>query len=286
MVTDNYPELQNRISADVRNALGEDIGSGDLTAALVPEHQRARAQLTVRDDAVICGIAWFNEVFEQLGGDVELQWHVADGDLVKGGSTLCKLEGPARILLTGERTAMNLLQTLSATATATRAFCIAIENTETVILDTRKTLPGLRLAQKYAVRCGGAQNHRTGLYDGILIKENHIIASGGIENAVATALAQKSGVLIEVEVETLDEARAAIDAGAHRLLLDNFSPDDMRDAVALRNQLNDKVDLEASGNVHLGTVQDVADTGVDFISIGTLTKDIRAVDLSMRFEMV
>lgn len=285
-MTDINPELQNRISADVRNALGEDIGSGDLTAALVPEHQRARAKLTVRDDAVICGISWFNEVFEQLGGDVELHWHVADGDLVKGGSTLCELEGPARILLTGERTAMNLLQTLSATATATRAFCMAIENTETVILDTRKTLPGLRLAQKYAVRCGGAQNHRTGLYDGILIKENHIFASGGIKNAVATALAQKSGVLIEVEVETLDEARAAIDAGAHRLLLDNFSPDDMRDAVALRNQLNDKVGLEASGNVNLGTVQDVADTGVDFISIGALTKDIRAVDLSMRFETV
>ncbi len=285
-MTDINPELQNRISTDIRNALGEDIGSGDLTAALVPEHQRARAKLTVRDDAVICGISWFNEVFEQLGGDVELQWDVADGDLIKGGSTLCALEGPARILLTGERTAMNLLQTLSATATATRAFCIAIENTETVILDTRKTLPGLRLAQKYAVRCGGAQNHRTGLYDGILIKENHIFASGSIENAVATALAQKSGVLIEVEVETLDEARAAIGAGADRLLLDNFSLDDMRHAVALRNQLNDKVGLEASGNVHLGTVQDVADTGVDFISIGALTKDIRAVDLSMRFEMV
>jgi nicotinate-nucleotide pyrophosphorylase (carboxylating) len=286
VVTDINPELQNRIAADVRNALGEDIGSGDLTAALVPENQQARAQLTVRDDAVICGIAWFNEVFEQLGGGVELQWHVADGDLVKGGSALCELEGPARAMLTGERTAMNLLQTLSATATATRAFCIAIENTETVILDTRKTLPGLRLAQKYAVRCGGAQNHRMGLYDGVLIKENHIFASGGIENAIATALAQKSGVLIEVEVETLDEARAAIDAGAHRLLLDNFSPDDMRDAVALRDQLNDKVGLEASGNIHLGTVQDVADTGVDFISIGALTKDIRAVDLSMRFETV
>jgi nicotinate-nucleotide pyrophosphorylase (carboxylating) len=254
LVTDINPELQNRIVEDVRNALGEDIGGGDLTATLVPVDQQARARLTVRDDAVICGIAWFNEVFNQLGDRVTVRWHFADGDLVKANSLVCELEGPARAMLTGERTAMNFLQTLSATATATRAFCIAIENTDTVILDTRKTIPGLRLAQKYAVRTGGAQNHRTGLYDGILIKENHIYACGGIDKAVAAALAQDSKVLIEVEVESLDEARAAIEAGAHRLLLDNFSTDLMRDAVALRNQLNDAVSLEASGSVSLNTV--------------------------------
>jgi nicotinate-nucleotide pyrophosphorylase (carboxylating) len=285
-VTNINPELQNRIVEDVRNALSEDIGNGDLTAALVPAEQQAQARLIVRDDAVICGIAWFNEVFRQLGNEVAIQWHVADGDLAKTDSPLCELEGPARALLTGERTAMNFLQTLSATATATRAFCIAIENTDTIILDTRKTQPGLRLAQKYAVRTGCAQNHRTGLYDGVLIKENHIYASGGIDKAVAAALAQDSGVLIEVEVESLDEVRAAIEAGAHRLLLDNFNAEQMRDAVALRNQLNDGVSLEASGNVTLNTVQDIADTGVDYISIGALTKDIRAVDLSMRFEML
>jgi nicotinate-nucleotide pyrophosphorylase (carboxylating) len=285
-VTDINPELQNRIVEDVRNALSEDIGAGDLTAALVPAEKQAQARLIVRDDAVICGIAWFNEVFRQLGNEVAIQWHVADGELTKADSLICELKGPARALLTGERTAMNFLQTLSATATATRAFYIAIENTDTVILDTRKTIPGLRLAQKYAVRTGGAQNHRTGLYDGVLIKENHIYASGGIDKAVAAALKQNDDVLVEVEVESLDEARAAIEAGAHRLLLDNFSTDQMRDAVALRNQLNDGVSLEASGNVSLNTVQDIADTGVDYISIGALTKDIRAVDLSMRFEML
>ncbi|MCP3999308.1 MAG: carboxylating nicotinate-nucleotide diphosphorylase [Gammaproteobacteria bacterium] len=285
MVTDINLELKNRIAEDVRNALTEDIGSGDLTAQLVPEEQWAHARLTLREDAVLCGIDWFNEVFAQLGNKVVIQWHIADGDLIKAGSPLCELEGPARTLLTGERTAMNFLQTLSATATATRAFCMAIENTKTVILDTRKTLPGLRLAQKYAVRTGGAQNHRTGLFDGVLIKENHIYASGGIDKAVAAALAQDSNVMIEVEVESLDEARAAIKAGAHRLLLDNFNTEQMRDAVDLRNQLNEAVGLEASGNVSLNTVQDIAETGVDFISIGTLTKDVRAVDLSMRFEM-
>jgi nicotinate-nucleotide pyrophosphorylase (carboxylating) len=286
LVTKISPELQNRIVEDVRNALGEDIGGGDLTAGLVPAEQQAQARLTLRDDAVICGMEWFNEVFRQLGDAVTIQWHVTDGDLAKADSLICELNGPARAMLTGERTAMNFLQTLSATATATRAFYIAIENTDTVILDTRKTIPGLRLAQKYAVRTGGAQNHRTGLYDGILIKENHIYACGGIANAVAAALKQNDDVLVEVEVESLDEARAAIEAGAHRLLLDNFSTEQMRDAVRLRDQLNDSVSLEASGNVSLNNVQDIAETGVDYISIGALTKDIRAVDLSMRFEMV
>ena len=252
----------------------------------MPAEQQAKAHLTVRDDAVICGIAWFNEVFSQLSNAVDIKWHVSEGDLVKANSQLCDLEGPARIILTGERTAMNFLQTLSATATAARAFCIAIENTDTVILDTRKTIPGLRLAQKYAVQAGGAQNHRTGLYDGILIKENHIYACGSINNAVTAALKQNNEVLVEVEVESLDEARAAIEAGAHRLLLDNFSAEQMRDAVTLRNQLNDSVTLEASGNITLNTVQEIAATGVDFISIGALTKDIRAVDLSMRFEII
>jgi nicotinate-nucleotide pyrophosphorylase (carboxylating) len=280
------PELKNQIEVDARTALAEDIGSGDLTAELVPVEQQATARLIAREAAVVCGTDWFNAVFRQLDESVAIKWHVADGDLIKPDSLLCELEGPARSMLTGERTAMNFLQTLSATATTSRAFCTAIAASNAVVLDTRKTIPGLRLAQKYAVRTGGAQNHRTGLYDGVLIKENHIFSCGGIEQAVATALAQTSDVLIEVEVETLDEARSAISAGAQRLLLDNFDLQAMRDAVALRNELNPEVGLEASGNVNLDTIQDIAATGVDFISIGILTKDIQAIDLSMRFEMV
>jgi nicotinate-nucleotide pyrophosphorylase (carboxylating) len=270
----------------VRNALAEDIGVGDLTAELVPAGQQAQATLISRDDAVICGIAWCEEVFAVLSSEIEIEWHITEGDVVAPGNTLCELSGPARALLSGERTAMNFLQTLSGTATTARNFVDAVADTGCTILDTRKTLPGLRLAQKYAVRTGGAANHRSGLYDGILIKENHIVACGGIDNAVREALQQNNSVLIEVEVESLDEARAAINAGAQRLLLDNFSLIQMRAAVALRNELKLQVGLEASGNVTLSTVHEIAGTGVDFISIGLLTKDVHAIDLSMRFEMI
>lgn len=285
-MNDINTDLEKSLFTDVANALAEDIGSGDLTAALVPAGQQARATLVSRDDAVICGIPWFDMVFAELSTEIKIEWLVAEGDIISASSTLCELSGPADALLTGERTAMNFLQTLSGTATTARKFVDAVAATDTVILDTRKTLPGLRLAQKYAVRTGGAQNHRTGLYDGILIKENHIIACGGINNAVKEALQQNNSVLIEVEVESLDEARAAINAGAQRLLLDNFSLNDMRAAVLLRNELNQQVGLEASGNVTLSTVHDIASTGVDFISIGLLTKDVHAIDLSMRFEML
>ncbi len=285
-MTDISPELEARIIEDVRNALAEDIGTGDLTANLVPADQQASATLIMREDGVVCGRPWFDAVFATLDDAIEINWHVREGDLVSANTVLCELRGSARAMLTGERTAMNFLQMLSGTATTSWAFADAVANTATLILDTRKTLPGLRLAQKYAVRVGGAQNHRIGLYDGILIKENHIVASGGIDGAVAAALEQDSGVLIEVEVESLDEARTAIEAGAQRLLLDNFSPDEIRAAVGLRDQLNKGVGLEASGNVTLSSVQDIAATGVDFISVGLLTKDIRSIDLSMRFELL
>jgi nicotinate-nucleotide pyrophosphorylase (carboxylating) len=278
--------LQQNINASVREALAEDIGAGDLTAELVPAEQQAHATVLVRDQAVICGLPWFSEVFSQLSADITIDFLVDEGQQVTPGSTLCALQGPARALLTGERTALNFLQTLSAVATAANLFANAVAGTRATILDTRKTLPGLRLAQKYAVRTGGGANHRTGLYDGILIKENHIAASGGIHPAVAAALAHGNGVMVEVEVENLDEARAAIAAGAHRLLLDNFSINDMHVAVAMRNESDRDVTLEASGGVNLTTVREIAETGVDFISVGSLTKDIRAVDLSMRFEML
>ena len=278
--------LQQHIITSVHDALAEDIGDGDLTAALVPADQQARATVIVRDDAVICGLPWFSEAFSQLSGEITIDFLVNEGEQVTAGSTVCELEGPARAILTGERTALNFLQTLSATATTANVFAAAVGNTDATILDTRKTIPGLRLAQKYAVATGGAANHRTGLYDGILIKENHIAASGGISNAVTIALEQANGVLVEVEVENLEEAQAAIDAGAHRLLLDNFSLADMHAAVTMRDQSNKKITLEASGGVNLTTVKEIAETGVDFISIGALTKNIRATDLSMRFEMI
>jgi nicotinate-nucleotide pyrophosphorylase (carboxylating) len=285
-VTHIDQNLPTDISAAVSRALEEDIGSGDLTAALVPAGQLAQATVVVRDDAVICGIPWFDEVFKQLSADINIDWQVAEGSSTAAGTVLCELQGPARELLTGERTALNFLQTLSATATAARDFATAIADTDAIILDTRKTLPGLRVAQKYAVRTGGAANHRTGLYDGILIKENHIAAAGGIANAVGSALSQAGDVLVEVEVENLAEARAAIAAGAHRLLVDNFSLDDMRQAVVLRDAADSGVTLEASGGINLETVHDIAATGVDYISIGALTKDIQAIDLSMRFIMI
>ena len=277
------PELIAHVSASVRSALAEDVGGGDLTAALVPADQAATATIITRDAAVICGQPWVKEVFRQLDPSVRIEWRAAEGADASQDEILCALTGPARPLLTGERTALNFLQTLSAVASATRACVDAVAGTRTRILDTRKTVPGLRLAQKYAVRIGGGTNHRIGLYDGILVKENHIVAAGGITAAVRRAREQASKVLLEVEVETLAQAEEAMAAGADRLLLDNFDTARMREAVALRDRLAPAITLEASGGIHFETLRPVAETGVDFISIGALTKNIRAVDLSMRF---
>lgn len=279
-------ELQNRVREDVSNALREDIGSGDITALLVPEAQQAEATVIVRESAIICGQAWFDEVFAQLDAAVVVAWQTGEGAQARPGDLVCSISGPARSILSGERSALNFLQTLSATATAASAFAAAVADSNTIILDTRKTVPGLRLAQKYAVRIGGARNHRIGLYDGILIKENHIFSAGGISAAVHAAQALDSGVMIEVEVESLAEAREAMEAGADRLLLDNFSPADMRAAVTLRDQSFDAITLEASGGVSLDSIAAIAATGVDFISVGALTKNIRAIDFSMRFRVV
>jgi len=267
----------------VRAALAEDIGSGDLTAALVPDAQQAMATVITREAAVLCGQTWVDAVFTELDPAVAIDWHCRDGAAVTPGQKLCELRGSARSILTGERTALNFLQTLSAVATATRRYVDAIAGTRATILDTRKTIPGLRLAQKYAVRVGGGSNHRIGLYDGILIKENHIVAAGGITPAVRRARDQGSTELLEVEVETLAQAEEALRAGADRLLLDNFTTALMREAVALRDALAPGTGLEASGGIELQTIRSVAETGIDFISVGDLTKNIRAVDLSMRF---
>lgn len=271
------------IAADVRAALCEDIGSGDLTAALIPDTQQALATVITREAAVLCGEAWVDAVFAKLKPAVAIDWHCRDGDAVTPGQKLCELRGPARSILTGERTALNFLQTLSAVATSTRRYVDAITGTRATILDTRKTIPGLRLAQKYAVRVGGGSNHRIGLYDGILIKENHIVAAGGITPAVRRAREQGATVLLEVEVETLAQAEEALRASADRLLLDNFTTALMREAVALRDRLAPGTGLEASGGIDLQSVRSVAETGIDFISVGNLTKNIRAIDLSMRF---
>lgn len=277
------PALRAHIDSSVRTALIEDVGDGDLTAALIPAGRRARAEVISRQPAVLCGQAWVNEVFRRLDDSIRIQWRVTEGDTVEADQILCELHGPARAILTGERTALNFLQLLSGTATVTRRYVDIVSGTGVTLLDTRKTVPGLRLAQKYAVRCGGASNHRLGLFDAILIKENHIACAGGIEPAVAMARAQRSGVLIEVEVETLLQAEQALGAGADRLLLDNFPPADLVRAVALRDRAAPGIALEASGGVTLASLKAVADTGVDFISIGSLTKDLQAVDLSMRF---
>ena len=277
--------LKDYLATTVRVALAEDVGTGDLTAGLVPESQRAHATVVTRENCVICGQAWFNEVFEQIDPAVAVHWHCEEGDRLPADREICAVDGSARAVLTGERTALNFLQLLSATATRARTYVDAVAGTRATILDTRKTIPGLRLAQKYAVRIGGAQNHRIGLYDAILIKENHISAAGGIRAAVDNATEQNNNVLIEVEVETLDQLDETLATEAQRVLLDNFSLSGMRKAVALRNDKAPDVTLEASGGITLDDVRAVAETGVDFISIGSLTKDVRAIDLSMRFEM-
>ncbi len=275
----------------VRDAIAEDLGSGDLTAALVPEDQSVDARIVMREDAMLCGQFWVDEVFRQIDPAVTIDWHATDGDRLHAGDMVCALHGPARGLLTGERTALNFLQTLSGTATITSRYVDAVAGTGVTLLDTRKTVPGLRLAQKYAVRCGGASNHRIGLFDAILIKENHIAAAGSIAAAVGAAAG--AHVLIEVEVESLDQLRDALQTPAQRLLLDNFPLAELREAVRLRDSLlgsdptavgsDPNPQLEASGGITLDSIRAVAETGVDFISVGALTKDVHAVDLSMRF---
>jgi nicotinate-nucleotide pyrophosphorylase (carboxylating) len=263
--------------------LHEDIGTGDLTVKIVPEKKEAQANVITREKMVLCGREWFETVFHELNDEVIVGWLAEEGETVPAGTKICSLQGSARALLTGERTALNLLQTLSATATISRTYADAVEGTGARVLDTRKTVPGLRNAQKYAVRCGGCFNHRVGLYDGVLIKENHIVAAGSILAAVSKAKVLGAGVPVEVEVESLDEVKQALSAGADILLLDNFDNEMLREAVAL-NQGQAK--LEASGNVRLTTIHAIAETGVDFISVGALTKNIDAVDLSMRIEFI
>ena len=279
------PPPASELSRDVKRALAEDVGGGDRTAALIPEERHGRATVITREAGVLCGRPWFDEVFHQLDPGVVVTWQAEDGSVIEAGQLLCGLEGSARALLTGERAALNFLQTLSATATVTRRYVDAIAGLPCQILDTRKTIPGLRRAQKYAVRCGGGRNHRIGLFDGILIKENHIVAAGSIAAAVGAARRQKAKIPVEVEVESLDELRQALDAGADMALLDEFSLDDLRTAVEL-NRAHDHgpIKLEASGGVSLETLRDIAETGIDFISVGALTKHVHALDLSMRFQ--
>lgn len=268
------------IEESVHTALTEDIGSGDVTAKLIPEDDFSLATVITREAATICGIDWFEEVFAQLDTQVFIDWDVDDGDRVEAGQQICSLSGSTRALLTGERSALNFLQTLSSTATKAAEYADAVKGTDVKVLDTRKTIPGLRLAQKYAVHCGGGHNHRVGLFDAILIKENHILAAGSISEAVESVRFHSPDLMIEVEVENLDELQQAIDAEVDRIMLDNFDLDGLREAV---KQNNHKIQLEASGNITLQTIRAIAETGVDFISTGAITKDITALDLSMRF---
>jgi nicotinate-nucleotide pyrophosphorylase (carboxylating) len=277
------PELpQSRlISAQVALALEEDLGCGDLTALLIDAGSVSRVEVICREQAVLCGCAWFDETFRQLNPAIEIEWLAADGEQLQAGATVCRLQGDTRSLLSGERTALNYLQTLSGTATLARRYAEQVAGTGVRILDTRKTLPGLRLQQKYAVVCGGCSNHRIGLYDAILIKENHIRAAGSIEAALEAAAASVAEEIpIEIEVESLDELQQALAAGAARVLLDNFPLPRLREAVALSAG---QARLEASGGVTLETIRQIAETGVDDISVGGLTKDLVAVDLSMLF---
>jgi len=270
------------IAAQVRVALAEDVGTGDRTAALIPADAVGRAHILSREAAVLSGTPWVDEVFRQLDPRVEVEWLAHDGEPIARNQTLCRLSGPARSLLTGERAALNFLQTLSGTATLARRWADAVAGTGARILDTRKTIPGLRLAQKYAVTCGGCHNHRIGLDDAVLIKENHIAAAGSVTAALHAAVANAAGLEIEIEVETLEQLREALAAGARRILLDNFPLERLREAVAIAAG---RARLEASGGVTLDTVRAIAETGVDDISVGALTKDVRAVDLSMRFDL-
>jgi nicotinate-nucleotide pyrophosphorylase (carboxylating) len=273
-------DLPDQVTA----ALREDIGSGDVTAQLVPEGQRVTGRVVTREDAVLCGRPWADETFRRLDATIRLTWHGADGSRFAAGAVIFEIEGPARPILTGERTALNFLQLLSATATQASRFAAAVAGTGCKVIDTRKTLPGLRTAQKYAVRCGGCANHRMGLFDMVLIKENHIAAAGSITAAITTARAVARGLKVEVEVESLAELEEALRAGPDIVLLDDFSLEDLAAAVALNRSRGKPVMFEASGSVSLETVRAIAETGVDFVSSGGLTKNVRAVDLSMRFD--
>lgn len=274
------------IGPGVAAALAEDVGAGDLTASLVDADTLVGAQIIARESLVVCGEDWVNEVFRQLDASVIIDWYIGDGGRAQAGDIICKLVGPARTLLTGERTALNFLQTLSSTATTTAAYVRAVEGTKARVLDTRKTIPGLRLAQKYAVTCGGGMNHRTGLFDAILIKENHIKSAGSITAALRAAATLAADVLIEVEVENQEELIEALSAGAPRILLDNFAIDELEKAVATNRDYGYvAAELEASGNVTLETIREIAETGVDYISTGALTKNVQAADLSMLFRI-
>jgi len=270
-------ELPADLASTVRRALSEDIGSGDITAELLPAGQIANASILCREHAVLCGTAWFNEVFRQLDENIDIEWLAADGDHLHAGQYVCTLTGPVRPLLSGERTALNFLQLLSGTATVTASYQRLLDGTKAILLDTRKTLPGLRSAQKYAVTCGGGQNHRMGLYDAILIKENHVTAAGNIATAVTNA--KKLHRHVETEVKTLDELQQALEAGTDRILLDNFNIESIKAAV---EQCNGRALLEVSGGVDRKTIRAVAATGVDYVSVGALTKHVRAIDYSMQ----
>ena len=272
-------QTQNCI--DILPFLNEDLGSGDITAAIISADQHATAELLTREPMILCGREWFDAVFRYLDATISIEWHALEGNFVPSNTKICTLQGNARGILSAERTALNLLQTLSATATLAREYANAVEGTQCKVLDTRKTIPGLRQAQKYAVRCGGCFNHRIGLFDGVLIKENHIFAAGSIENAVKMARNQ-SDAPVEVEVENLMELGDALKAKPDRIMLDNFTLEDLRSAVVY---VAGGVELEASGNIDLTTIRAVAQTGVDYISIGALTKNVRAIDLSLRIAL-
>ncbi|MGK2926217.1 MAG: carboxylating nicotinate-nucleotide diphosphorylase [Lysobacterales bacterium] len=274
------PPAAEGVAGDVSRALAEDLGDGDRTAALIPPETQLETRVISRESAVLCGGPWFTETFRQLDPAVRVSWQAGEAESIRRDQEVCRLTGPARAILSGERTALNFLQTLSGTATQARRYVTAVAGTGAIILDTRKTLPGLRLAQKYAVRCGGARNHRIGLFDAILVKENHIAAAGSIAAAVRQALALYPGLLLEVEVETLEQLEQACQAGARRALLDNFKLKTLRAAV---EQYGGRIELEASGGIDLESVRAVAETGVDFISTGALTKSVQATDFSMRF---
>ena len=288
---DINPALAANIVASVELALAEDIGSGDITAQLIPADKQSSATIITREDAVVCGIAWVNEVFHQLDPSLKVSWAVSDGDAISVDQTLCTLQGNARTLLTGERAALNFLQTLSGTATTSRHYAALMANTvvggqKIRVLDTRKTLPGLRLAQKYAVKVGGCDNHRIGLYDAFLIKENHIAACGGIAKAVAQARIIAPQKPVEVEVENLDEYQQALSAGADRVMLDNFSHEDIQQArqISQAQDQSSAVELEVSGNIAADNIEQYQDLDIDFVSTGALTKHCQAVDFSMRIQ--
>jgi nicotinate-nucleotide pyrophosphorylase (carboxylating) len=278
-LTTPNPDLQKTVEENVAAALREDVGSGDITAALIPVESWSVARIITREDAVLCGAMWFDEVFRQVSEHITVAWYVQDGDDVVRNQELCRIQGPTRALLTGERPGLNFLQTLSGTATVVRDYVRVLEGTKTRLLDTRKTIPGLRNAQKYAVRCGGGCNHRIGLYDAVLIKENHIMGCGSITAAVQTSHRLNPGKPVEVEVESIAQLEQAIGAGATSVLLDNFTLEMMREAVAVNAG---RLKLEASGGVDRETLRAIAETGVDYVSVGSLTKHLRAIDLSMR----